>query len=617
MNKTAFSKIAQSLRQYRRAELRDFSSELGPDPVSELYVDPLPDDAVLKSVMSSNTTFLLGRKGTGKSTIFAKAQIEYRKSRDVLSAYVDVKALSDLLSSDNLTLPASADVDAGICSAHLLRKAFLGQVLSELLKEIDKTCENVNMVERWRGAKRPYNDLRKKLGQVRQKVANPTLEAHEIPVLQQISTAWRQQKRAEQGRSSGLGAGASVRPTGAQMGISASMADFDRAVDDVEVYKQYSQVVIQAFPFAELLDDIQNLLDGANMSRLVVFFDDFSEMDYVEQRLFVDVILAPLNNSSNERIKIKIAGYPGRIYYGRIDPAKVDTIAIDFSALYEAENVQEMEASAVDYATRLLRRRFQAFDADIGEFFDPTTSLDEHMRHIFQASFNVPRLMGILLHQCYLDRISKGQQITPAAIRLAARKTYEATISQYFDRMLRFALEPFENKLDRHNQKGLLDYVIAEARAVRKKIQEGAVGGTYFQNLGNPPTSHFLVQPSLESVFRSLEANFLITRYKEMRDKNGNHVIVYALNYGLVEANRMSWGYPAGREYRNYFVQRCFDYSRAIQEFLGQKQTIRCEQCLACFPMENHDGIKMFDWLCPGCKQGKCQVGSDAKLRAW
>lgn len=81
MNLDKFSKIAESLRAYRRAELKDFESELGAKPVEQLYVDPLPGDAVLKSVLSSNTTFLLGRKGTGKSTVFAKAQSELRDQK--------------------------------------------------------------------------------------------------------------------------------------------------------------------------------------------------------------------------------------------------------------------------------------------------------------------------------------------------------------------------------------------------------------------------------------------------------------------------------------------------------------------------------------------------------
>jgi len=87
MKPEIFSRIAESLRQYRRAELRDFEVELGSAPVDTLYVDPLPNNAILNSVLSSNTTFLLGRKGTGKSTIFAKAQNEIRRRKDIISIY--------------------------------------------------------------------------------------------------------------------------------------------------------------------------------------------------------------------------------------------------------------------------------------------------------------------------------------------------------------------------------------------------------------------------------------------------------------------------------------------------------------------------------------------------
>ena len=54
---------------------------------------------------------------------------------------------------------------------------------------------------------------------------------------------------------------------------------------------------------------------------------------------------------------------------------------------------------------------------------------------------------------------------------------------------------------------------------------------------------------------------FLLTKYKDTRDKDGAAVSVYAFFYGLTESERLAWGYPPGRKYRNYFVQRCFDYT--------------------------------------------------------
>ena len=43
-----------------------------------------------------NTTFLVGRKGTGKSTIFLKLENEYRKKSGYLPCYVDVKTVYEL-----------------------------------------------------------------------------------------------------------------------------------------------------------------------------------------------------------------------------------------------------------------------------------------------------------------------------------------------------------------------------------------------------------------------------------------------------------------------------------------------------------------------------------------
>jgi DNA-binding transcriptional ArsR family regulator len=267
-----------------------------------------------------------------------------------------------------------------------------------------------------------------------------------------------------------------------------------------------------------------------------------------------------------------------------------------------------MEKNAIDYAKRLLVTRFEKFSVDINDFFDPSLPLEDYFRVLFEASFNVPRTIGALLDLCYRDRVAKDEKITLQAIRLAARKHYESVQLAYFDTYSKFALEPFENKLDRSNQKSLLDLVASEARQVRKSIQDGTVGGDYFKGLSTPPVSHFIVSRALESMLVSLEANFFISRYKYTRDKNGKDVIVFALSYGLVEASRLSWGYPPGREYRNYFVQRCFDYSKAIENFLASKQTIRCDSCGASYPLEKRDSFELYKWQCPECRSGTCRI---------
>lgn len=610
MDPNKFSRIAESLRQYRRAELKDFDEELGGDAVTALYVDPLPNDAVLNSVLSSNTTFLLGRKGTGKSTVISRAQAELRKRQDTLSVYVDVKSLYDVYAAPAVNSASGEDVDPGVLRAHLLRKAFLGSALSELLKDIDQACEQMSLWDRWAsGAHRSYQDVRKKLSDLRLRLDAAELRAVEIPVLQSISRKYKLGEQKERGGAAGVGAGMSMSAAGPKAQVNASMSDFERTLEDKEIYQEYSEIVLRSFPFTDLLEEVRTIITSSGLKRLVIFFDDFSELGIVDQRLFVDVILSPLNNSSGEMIKLKVAGYPGRVYYGKIDSSKVDTIALDFCDLYEDTEVQSMEKSATDYLVRLVECRFSAFGEQASDYFDEKLPFEQHMRLLFEATFNVPRLVGALLHICFLDSISKGQRISASAIRLAARKYYESTVVQYFDRMNRFALEPFENKLDRHNQEALLKLVVGNAREVRSAIVAGKIGGTYFSGLGGSvPTSHFLVSAPLAHIFQSLESNFLLSRYKNTRDKDGKPAVVFALYYGLTESERLAWGYPPGREYRNYFVQRSFDYSAVVQGFLASNQTIRCANCGTCFPLEQQPSLELYKWRCPDCHDGTCAI---------
>ena len=615
MNPTVFARIADSLRQYRRAELKDFIQDVGSNPIDELYVDPLPSDAVLNTVLAGNTTFLTGRKGTGKSTIFAKAQTEIRKRSDVISVYIDVKSLYELASGSNpvVTEHELGDVHPTVFQAHMLRKHFLGAVLHDLVNELTHASESMSLVERWFGKKRGYKDLTQKLDSLAKDVRDCKLRKEELPILQRITDKAKKRRETEKQAtdttdvSGKLSGGATGVSGGMETGL--SHKDFAKTLDDRELYQEYSDVVLKSFPYNDLIGDIVDLLDEANLLRLVVFFDDFSELEWVSQRLFVDVVLSPLNNATNERIKLKIAGYPGRVYFGRIDPSKVDTICLDFSHLYKASEIQQAESRAIDYTKRLLEKRFAAFSQTPDDYFDPSVEFQDYVSLLFQVSTNVPRLLGYILHYCYLDKVAREQQITMASIRLAANKYYSSVVNQYFDRAGRFALEPFERKLDRHNQRKLLRTLVEESVNLRKRIHRGEVGGTYFNDLGsNPPVSHFTVTPNLEGVLSSLEFNFLVTKYSDIRDKDGRDASVYAFFYGLAEAEKLAWGYPSGREYRNYFVQRCFDYNRVIHQFLSQTSTIRCGECGACFSMDDEDKIKFYKWRCPECQVGTCEI---------
>lgn len=80
-DKDNFFNAIESLKKYRRADLLD---ERGRNLLETLYTDLLPNDHILKKSIKENTTFLIGRKGTGKSTIFLCLEQELRKKDNYL-----------------------------------------------------------------------------------------------------------------------------------------------------------------------------------------------------------------------------------------------------------------------------------------------------------------------------------------------------------------------------------------------------------------------------------------------------------------------------------------------------------------------------------------------------
>lgn len=82
-----FFDAVESLKLYRRADLID---EDGLNLLEELYTDLLPNDLILKKCLKEHTTYLVGRKGTGKSTIFLRLEQELRRKKGYLPCYIDI-----------------------------------------------------------------------------------------------------------------------------------------------------------------------------------------------------------------------------------------------------------------------------------------------------------------------------------------------------------------------------------------------------------------------------------------------------------------------------------------------------------------------------------------------
>jgi len=375
----AFQDTAQSLKLYRRADLYDV--ETNASIIDNLYVDPLPEDQVFQTLLRAHTTFLIGRKGTGKSTLFQRLQSELRKSKNQTSAYIDIKtvfessqidpALAVKFETMNTALPKD------VLEKLLLYKEFIHSVISEIKSEIYKRINS----SFWEKIKHQFsgtsNELFEDLDELLEDIKRDKFV--NITALQLGEIRYKAATSDSDSSTTGVKATFSSKP---QVNIEASNSSTSK--NDKESEVKYSDVLLRSFNIKQVIAQLKAILEKAGVRNLYILIDDFSELPEDAMQIVVDVLLMPLNNWSDEFIKFKVAAYPGRIYYGQIDKTKIDEIYLDLYKLYGGGDVGRMEDSAINFIQRLINSRIRYYcKVDANEYLEDD---GDTWRELFFAS---------------------------------------------------------------------------------------------------------------------------------------------------------------------------------------------------------------------------------------
>lgn len=593
----------QSLKLYRRAELSD--PETGEPLIEALYVDPLPANQAFRTITKAHTTFLIGRKGTGKSTIFQRGQFEVRKQRISTSAYLDIKTIYESSQVDSALLAKLDQISCALPQSSakqiLLHRAFLRSVIEELKKELEARVK----ASLWERIKDKFHGTLNELFQD----LDDLLESQDddgfinaLGISQQDHTT--KAKYSDKDNATVEGA-VSVKPSHAALSAKASSSYSQETVQGHEA--NYTEVLLRTVNTKELLERLKKLLSVLGIKHLYLFIDDFSELPEDAMKVVVDVLLAPLNNWSDEFIKLKIAAYSGRVYYGNIDKTKIDEIYLDPYNLYGSSDVSSMEERAIEFTTRLIENRISYFceHSWTALFEENTPNLT---RHLFFSCMGNPRILGYILYYLYESSLIAQKKITSRAIADAAKRYYEEKLESYFS-IGKFLHEDFGERSSIFSLKELLETLVNRARLLRNHESE-----VFKKISGRPPTSHFHVRLDHERLLSTLELNFFVTKYFEMSDRDGAKVAVYALNYGLCSKYTIAFGRPGGeREFRLYFVERVFDYTPLLREYMTKNQEIVCSCCGTRHLFEHLDALRIFQMQCPTCKMGTCTVTNLSK----
>lgn len=602
-----FFEAVESLKKYRRADLID---EKGRNLLKELYTDLLPNDYILQKSLKENTTFLIGRKGTGKSTIFLRLEQELREKKGYLPCYLDVKTIYE---ASQTRLSRINDIEnllpADIVEKYLIERSFIQSILSAIINEvtkkfdskIDKLLELIGVTQ--------VESVKEKLAELKNNLEdNKYLEKIEIPILQTIKIGQKEslEKTKERNTSfKGFELTGGIDKDGVNGGIKtdSGIEWKNKNSNTNENEQNFSNVFLKVFQIKEIIVGIKEALSILKIRHLYVLLDDFSEIEDDSIITFVDVILAPLNNWSEEFIKFKVAAYPNRIYFGKIDPGKIDTINLDFYNLYSEFDRDKMESNAIGFTKKILEKRIETFVGDsIETFFDTSKhTMDDYYEILFNASMNVPRILGYILSFCYQSRIIYNNKINKTDIENASKKYYEEKIYSFFEATTH-SLISLDEKISALQLKNLLQLFVDKSKDIKKKIISNEQRGAIYLPK-EPYSSHFHFDPRYEDFLKTLELNFFISKYNDLNDKDGVPVSIYSLNYGLAVKENIYWGKPKGRPYRSYFIERPFSYTKIITEFLSNAKRIICSNidCKKQFDIQDLKFLEFNNYKCNNC----------------
>lgn len=595
-NLDGFHKAATSLKLFSRAELSD---EKDRTLIEKLYVDPLPNEQVFKTLLANTTTIIVGRKGTGKSTVFQRVQHEIRKNKsNTISAYMDIRNVYEASQVDPILVEKIGALEGTMSSEQiakfLLYKRFFKTLLQDIRNEL-KTQVELNFLSRLKqnligGATEAF----KGLDGIINRLDSPNYEDIAGYVKSQI----KEGSESKRGFSASMGASAKAGALAPSFAVNASGEVTNAIIENNE--EAYSQLLLRIIGVSDVIEELKNVLKYIDLKNLFIFLDDFSELPHDAMHLVVDSLISPLSRWS-EFVKFKIAAYPGRIYLGSIDKTKIEEVNLDIFGLYGGSGVVQMEEKATDFVRRLVTRRLDHFCKNNSEIFFDSKS-DELWRIMFYASMANPRTLGHVLLYSYESSLIYGRNIGLRTIQDGAERFFDEKVLPFFSTG-RFRVA-FKERSSVYSLKELLEKVVSRARHIR---QEGSRSGG--SETASVFASHFYVSREYEDLFQSLELSFFMTKYFEQSDREGQRVSIFALNYGLCVKYQIGFGRPAEkRSDRLYFVSRKFDYNGIIRNYINENQEIRCDSCGAEFEPDILPALKLTQMKCLTCKSGTCQV---------
>ena len=246
---------------------------------------------MLKKCLLPNTTFLIGRKGTGKSTIFLRLEKELDKREDAISCYLDVYTIyteSQRTLSELNHLEEKIPLE--ILRKYLLERNFIQNILIALIKQFSNNTNNIlEKIKSSLGINKK-EAIKELLEELLQNIEdNETLKKIEIPLVEEVLCKSKliSSNKQDKGISSELGTDLNITKPNITAKIEGK-SDFSN-ISEKELAEEFSKVFVKVFQINDLIQKTKSILQTIKVKHLYILLDDFSEIDNFAISNFVNI----------------------------------------------------------------------------------------------------------------------------------------------------------------------------------------------------------------------------------------------------------------------------------------------------------------------------------------
>ena len=605
MDIKGFKAISESLRLFHRItdeKYNDASENCEKKMIDKLYVDILPNNGILEKVLERNATYIVGRRGTGKSTIIAKAQSNILKEKKYMSVYLNAKSIYKSVEIDKL--PSSGD-SIKIFSQDELFKVEL------IRKTIDVLCENMKQ-ELNKEKHGFFKNISNKL--VRDNklddIINDLDEMLKEEVYLNIDKLLNEQQEQES-KDKILG------------GLKASLTELVASAEvseEINTKRNGNYTLARVFNISNLINKFLEVIKICDRKGIYIFLDDYSELSLSERTILMNEVILPFYHLGIDRIYFKIACYPNRITPLSLDSQKYSIKYIDYYEVYGIDkNLTLMEKEAEDFIKRLLTNSCKVFsNSEIEDYFDlGSYSMEQYYMELHRMSMNIPRVLGHILNNCYLKRIVHNKKINMSMLKEASKQYYLDYVMQEIENKIISSDLSRDSKIDIFVQKNLLEKL--KNLAIENKIALPRTPNQYFNKYKEVPTSHFRISSENELYFEELEFYGYLHKISVIADKGNSKDVtnkdtsLYSFDYGLCLDEKIEYGKPNDSDTK-FYQQRAFLYDECVISAITKNKKIVCKNCKAEYGIDKLNAFKMFMMKCQKCQTGICTIHYDTLL---